>query len=212
MYVFLTADVASSRKVPNRDALQSKIAQLLKRLGKRYSQDIVVRFAISGGDEFQGLLKREARILPIISELQRALYPVRARVGIGFGGISTGFRQRPQEMDGEAFAFSREALEQARKNGSWLWFRTPNVSFDLSANTISLLLTAVKGRWKQIHWRRAELKGKGWTEGKIAKKEGVTQVAVHSSLRTAQYRAVGKAEENLANLIGQSWTDKPTGL
>jgi len=212
MYVVLTADIVSSRKVARRRSLQSKVQRLLARLNERHSEIVAVPLTVSGGDEFQGVLKLDRRMLSIISDLQRELHPVDARVGIGIGKISTQFAQRSQEMDGEAFAFSREAVGEARKSGVLLRFRTPDPTFDLSANTIFTLTGTVKRRWKEIHWRRALLRDKGWTEQKVARREGVSQAAVSLCLGRAGYPAVREAEKNLAELIRRTWEHRPQRL
>jgi hypothetical protein len=201
IYIVLTGDVVASRQVRDREALQVRLEALLARLNREHRAGIAVPFAISGGDEFQGVLHSAGEWLAIVRAVQRTLFPVRTRSGLGIGSVSTGLRQRPQEMDGQAFAFSREAVEQARKNDSWLWFRTVDSTFDLSANTISLLLSALKRRWTDLHWRRSGMREEGRTEQQIAACEGVTQSAISKSLASAAYPAVCQAEENLASLV-----------
>ena len=211
-YIVLTGDIVSSRAVARRDSLQARVRQLLARLSKEFSEIVAVPLTISGGDEFQGLFKLDGRVVSLVRCVQSGLHPVVLRVGVGIGAISTRFAPRSQEMDGEAFAFSREAVLRARKHDAWLWFRTANPDFDLAANAIALLSGSVKSRWKQVHWRRAALRDKGWTTTKIARREGVSQAAVSLSLTHAGYPAVSAAEASLAELTSRFTEVKPTGL
>ena len=131
----------------------------------------------------------------------------RLAVRISIGTIATPLRGRSQEMDGEAFLFAREALDEARRPSpdAWLWFRTPDEALDLAANAIALLLGVVKSRWKPLHWRRAHLRDQGWSEEGIGEEEGVSQVAVTYSLDAAGYSAVRQAEERLVALLSRRW-------
>ena len=202
-HLVLTADLVASRKVADREALQATLLKTLKTLNRRFRAIVGVPLSVSAGDEFQGLFRPDGEIIRLIDALQRELHPVRARVGIGIGGISTGLRRRSQEMDGEAFLLARQALDATRRQSpdAWLWFRTPDEEFDLAANAIALLLGLAKSRWKPLHWRRAALRDKGWSEQRIARREGVTHVAVSLSLRSAGYAAVRQAQSKHAGPV-----------
>ena len=213
-HLVLTADLVASRKVADREALQATLLKTIKALNRGFRPSVEVPLSVSAGDEFQGVFLPDGQIVRLVDTLQRELHPVRARVGIGIGGISTGFRRRSQEMDGEAFLLARQALDATRRQSpdAWLWFRTPDEEFDLAANAIALLLGLAKSRWKALHWRRAALRDKGWSEQRIARREGVTHVAVSLSLRSAGYAAVRQAQSRLADVIARRWRYKPQGL
>jgi len=201
-YVVVTGDIVSSRRVARRAALQARLRELLARVqhGCAYGQLIVVPLTISGGDEFQGVAKPDPSVPGLLRQLTQGLLPVEVRVGIGLGTISTGLAERAQEMDGEAFIRSRQAVEEARRNDAHLWFVTGDGAFDRAANVICLLLRAIRRRWTTLHWRRAALRDQGLTESRIARREGVSQVAVHFSLARAAYPEVADAEQALADL------------
>ena len=44
---------------------------------------------ITLGDEFQGLLEITVSILEIIKYIQREIYPIKLRFGVGIGNVST---------------------------------------------------------------------------------------------------------------------------
>ena len=213
-HLVLTGDLIASRKVADREALQATLLKTLRALNRRFRDLVEVPLSVSAGDEFQGVFRPDGEIVRLVDALERELHPVEARVGIGIGAISTRFRKRSQEMDGEAFRFAREALEATRRPSpdTWLWFRTAAEEFDLAANAIALLATLAKRGWKALHWRRAALRDKGWSEERIAAKEGVTQVAVSLSLRSAGHAAVRQAESRLMRLISRRWGHKPIDL
>ncbi|MFW6159361.1 MAG: SatD family protein [Planctomycetota bacterium] len=200
----VTGDVARSRELPapDRRELQRKMLALLEAVNKDRSADFVAPFSLSGGDEFQAALKPDAELFGLIRRLQAELFPVELRFGIGIGGVSTDVRPRSQEMDGEAFARSREAMEAAKQNRSEVWFRTASESFDLAANTICRLMTAIRSDWSEVQHRRLRKKLDGWTNEEIAEAESVSPQAVSRSLLVGHYDAVREAEANLEELRG----------
>lgn len=207
VYAVLTGDIMSSRKVADRDTLQSALKAMLRDVNRAFGDIISVPFSINVGDEFQGVVVPDGRIVSLIDCVHRTLHPTRARVGVGIGAIATRFAKRSQEMDGPAFLFAREAVTQARaaRPDAWLWFRTPDEEFDLAANAIALLTGLAKRRWKPLHWRRARLRDQGWSEERIAEQEGVYQGTLSLSLQNAGYGTVRRAEASLAALIDRRW-------
>ncbi|MBM4040254.1 MAG: hypothetical protein FJ290_17245 [Planctomycetes bacterium] len=202
-YVVLTGDIVSSRQVANRAQLQARLRKLLARVNNAYRELIVVPMTISGGDEFQGVVTLHERVPAILKDLAQGLLPVQVRVGVGVGTLSTGLAARAQEMDGEAFVRSRQAVEEAKRDDARLWFVTGDGFFDLAANAISRLLWAIRESWKPLHWRRAALKDQGWTEARIARAEGVRQASISGSLAWAGHAAVRNGEASLADLWRQ---------
>ena len=213
-HAVLTCDVVGSRDVPDRQALQDALRRLLADLNDTFAGIIRVPFSISVGDEFQGVAAPDGRLVRLIDTMQRTLHPVRVRVGVGIGAVSTDFASRSQEMDGPAFLFAREALDLAKAQTpqAWLCFRTADEAFDLAANGIALLLGLVKERWKPLHWSRAALRDQGLNAEEIARREGVTQAAVSFALSSSGYLTVRQAESNLAGLIDSWWVHKSTDL
>jgi hypothetical protein len=211
----VTGDVAKSRELPDSDRaeLQRALLDLLDAVNEELAGDLVAPFSLSAGDEFQGVLRPDAELFAWIRRVQAEVYPVALRFGVGIGGLSTDVRPRSQEMDGEAFARSREAVEAARKNRSEIWFRTPSESFDLAANTICRLMTVIRSNRTEVQHRRARRKREGWTDEQIAKQEGVSQQAVSESLAAAQFVAVRTAERSLDALrSGRSCSLTAAGL
>lgn len=200
----VTGDVARSRDLTDSDRreLQRTMLELLEAVNQERGDDSIAPFSLSGGDEFQGVLRPEAELFGLIRRLQAEVHPVGLRFGIGIGGISTDVRPRSQEMDGEAFVRSREALDAAKENRSEIWFRTPSESFDLAANTICRLMTAIRSDWSEVQHRRARRKREGWTDERIAKAEDVSRQAIGRSLRRAHYEAVREAEARIDGLRG----------
>ena len=87
--IAVLGDIKNSRNIKNRGAVQKKLNGVLEEVNERYAEDLSSKFVIKLGDEFQGLLCRGANKLQIIFEIERRMYPVKIRFGIGVGRITT---------------------------------------------------------------------------------------------------------------------------
>jgi SatD family protein len=205
-YVVVIGDIVSSRRLDRsqRSNLQQKLIRLLARLNREHKKAVFVDFTLTAGDEFQGVLNLGPGLLELLDGLHSACRPVHLRLGVGAGTLTTAVRNRPQEMDGEAFVRARSAINRAEREKARTWFVTHEPSFDLAANAVLLLIQSIQRDWKELHFRRAALKAAGADERKIAQKEGVTQQAINKSLGSARYRFVHFAEVSLAELFNRS--------
>lgn len=81
-----------------------------------YNNDISAKFLITLGDEFQGLLEITAPILEMIKYIQREIYPIKLRFGVGIGNVSTLINHEAAiGADGPAFYAAREMIEFLRE-------------------------------------------------------------------------------------------------
>lgn len=115
-YIAIIGDIKDSKKIKNRGLIQEKLNCVLNYVNEAYDADISAKFVVTLGDEFQGLLKRKEHLFTIIRHIQREMYPVRLRFGIGLGEISTTiFSEAAIGADGPAYYAAREMIEQLRE-------------------------------------------------------------------------------------------------
>ncbi len=111
-FVAVIGDIKDSRLLENRKEVQLRLQEVLERLNENYKEEIVSRFLITLGDEFQGLLCSGKAVLDMINEIRMEMYPVRLRFGIGFGQITTDIRtEMALGADGPGYYRAREAVE-----------------------------------------------------------------------------------------------------
>jgi len=114
-YIAIIGDIIDSKKIKSRRQIQEKLNRILKHVNEAYYADISAKFIITLGDEFQGLLKSFEHMLDIVKYIQREMYPVMLRFGIGFGEINTNiFFEAAIGADGPAYYAAREVIEQLR--------------------------------------------------------------------------------------------------
>ena len=115
-YYALIGDIKRSKKIENRCEIQEKLKKILDNVNSIYNNDISAKFLITLGDEFQGLLEITAPILEIIKYIQREIYPIKLRFGVGIGNVSTLINHEAAiGADGPAFYAAREMIEFLRE-------------------------------------------------------------------------------------------------
>src|SRR5690606_28482511 len=119
-----------SRRLPDRARTQEAIGRILDRLNEEASASLASPLGLIRGDEIQALFRPEGEPFSWIRRLRHRLHgldtPVRLRLGLGLGAVSTSLRgRRPWELDGPAFHRARDALEAARAaRGEAMRFRS----------------------------------------------------------------------------------------
>lgn len=146
-YIAIIGDIKDSKKIKNRSQIQKKLDTALKYVNEAYSADISAKFIITLGDEFQGLLESNKHILDIVKYIQREMYPVRLRFGIGFGEISTNiFPEAAIGAGGPAYYAAREMIEKLREQEKKLKRQSERMCEAYGYNSVNSCAKA--GRWK----------------------------------------------------------------
>ena len=115
-YYAIIGDIKRSKKIENRCEIQEKLKKILDNVNSIYNNDISAKFLITLGDEFQGLLEITAPILEIIKYIQREIYPIKLRFGVGIGNVSTLINHEAAiGADVPAFYAAREMIEFLRE-------------------------------------------------------------------------------------------------
>ena len=66
-FAAVIGDIKDSRHLNNRKEVQDRLQWVMDRLNRKYEEDIVSKFLITLGDEFQGLLYGGKNILSMIN-------------------------------------------------------------------------------------------------------------------------------------------------
>ncbi len=130
-YFAIIGDLIDSRRITDRSSFQQEYAGLLSEINEQYAPDIVSRFAITLGDEFQGVLGSAEKIMEILNTISVRLYPQKIRFGIGVGEMTTMPElDRNIGMDGPAFWRARSAIEYIHDDNDYGVSRTFVVAAD----------------------------------------------------------------------------------
>src|SRR5262245_26277251 len=125
-WVAFIADVAASRTLNprTRGALQNDIRAAVRAFNTRYRRHLAARFAVTLGDELQGLLTTAAPVWDISHDLRARFPAAEWIVACGKGALTTALHQgvTAPELDGPCFHAARNALEHAKRQGLVLAF------------------------------------------------------------------------------------------
>lgn len=189
-YLAITGDVIRSR-----DLAEASMAGLRTAIDSFNGQfQPVVHFAIQAGDEIQGLLALDGRPLESICWLLAELYPLTIRWGIGKGAIDSPIRETTADMRGQAFEFSRAALQSANRQKKLV-----AVAGDLpEQSALNLILALIGGylvTWDERAFRRFRLYNASRTIYSVAQDEGVSIEAINKNLTRKHIRLVTEGVE-----------------
>lgn len=217
-FVAVIGDMKDSRHLENRKEVQVRLQGILDRLNEKYKDEIVSRFLITLGDEFQGLLSSGKYILDMVNEIRMEMYPVRLRFGIGFGQITTDIRtEMALGADGPGYYRAREAVEllkeREKKKRSvlaelCLKMDETHRDKEILLNTVFDLMYVVESGWtdrqREVIWDML-LHGDG--QQNTASRLDITQSTVQKTLASGSYYTYESALKNASEILGDIQDD-----
>lgn len=217
-FVAVIGDMKDSRHLENRKEVQVRLQGILDRLNEKYKDEIVSRFLITLGDEFQGLLSSGKYILDMVNEIRMEMYPVRLRFGIGFGQITTDIRtEMALGADGPGYYRAREAVELLKEREkkkrsvlSELCLKMDETHRDkeILLNTVFDLMYVVESGWtdrqREVIWDML-LHGDG--QQNTASRLDITQSTVQKTLAAGSYYTYESALKNASEILGDIQDD-----
>jgi SatD family protein len=119
-YVALIADAVASRRLPPpaRARLQARLRAALPAYARHWRRHLAARFAVTLGDEVQGLLSGAEPLWEIVHRLRLDFPDVEWVIACGRGALATPLSPRATapELDGPCFHAARGALEAAKRD------------------------------------------------------------------------------------------------
>jgi len=211
-YIAIIGDMKNSKIMNNRNSVQNKLRNVLSRVNEKYSKDISAKFMITLGDEFQGLLHDGGQVMNIIEEIQREMYPVEIRFGIGVGPITTDINiEMAIGADGPGYYKARQAIEFLKENeqknmthasGIRIEVDGDNEAATAMTNTVLSLLTVVKSHWtdrqREIIWDTMKYQD---SQAKSAGRLKVAQSSIQRGLKSGNFYAYRDAIDTLSNVL-----------
>ena len=197
-HIAIIGDIIKSKKITNRNEIQKKLKEVLDKINKNYENDISSKFIITLGDEFQGLLSNGINAMSIITEIERNMFPIKIRFGIGIGRISTDVnKEMALGADGPGYYKARDAIKYLKENENKkqtisadirLEVEGKNQATTLMLNTILTLMTAIKQTWslrqREIIWDMLEHED---SQIEVAKRLKIKQPSVQKSFSKGKY-------------------------
>lgn len=211
-YVAIIGDVRDSRLLENRGAVQEQLKSVLTKINRLYAEDISAKFMITLGDEFQGLLGAGKNAIQIVEYIQREMYPVEIRFGLGIGEITTEINaEMAIGADGPGYYCARNAIEYLKDNEG----RKRNVVCDVRIeiegdyrqeerllNTVLSLMTVI--RREQTDRQREIIKAFEECDGSQKDCAGylnISQPSVQRNLNAGNYYEYRSAMDTITKIL-----------
>lgn len=211
-YIAIIGDIKKSKEIQDRKQAQAKLEAVLNEINEMYGDDIASKFLITLGDEFQGLLHCGLRTMQIISRIERKMYPVQLRFGVGIGPITTDIRRdMALGADGPGYHKAREAIDYLKDSEKRKMTGAADVRFGFSGeeqssviliNSILILLTAIQESWSDrqrvIIWDMLEHQD---SQSETARRLNVKQPTVQKALVRGNYYAYKEAFDTIGKAL-----------
>jgi hypothetical protein len=193
----LTADVIDSRKAGlDQDALT-------RSLNKLAHPALLVPFAVSRGDEIQGVMSGWLSAPQLVRMLRWRCRPNKLRVGIGIGYHDGGLEADPWKLSGTAFFRARQALESIGTcKDPATRVVTGEDGMDTLINSVWLLLDTLISRWTPGQWEAVMTYEQAGTYATAAKILGVAAQNVQKRCKAAHWHQIRQAEQGLSQAEG----------
>lgn len=211
-YIAIIGDIKDSKKIDDRKNVQTKLKSVLNRVNEKYESAISSKFLITLGDEFQGLLREGDCVIDIIEEVQREMYPIQIRFGIGVGEITTDiYSEMAIGADGPGYYKAREAINELKCSEQKSKTQPAEIrieieddrhSISLMLNTIFSLMAVIENNWskrqREIIWDFEKHKG---SQLECAERLMISQSSVQRSLMNGNYYAYKDAKDTVDNVL-----------
>ncbi|MGC2198301.1 MAG: SatD family protein [Terriglobales bacterium] len=211
-YIAVIADMVKSRELPSaqRGVVQRHFQDLITALNKEYRDGIASQFAITLGDEFQGLLNTSRLIPDLIWRMEENFPDRELRVGIGVGTLDTPLQKFAINVDGPVLHAAREAIETAKKNDLLGGVFRHVGSLDDVLNGIARLLWFHRSNWTVAQRKIANLLRKGMSQSEAAERLGIKRQVVSKQVAASGWVPYA-GTERAWRIILQDYVDPMIG-
>jgi hypothetical protein len=205
-YSVITADVVGSSGIAS---LTQKLSRKLSELSQLHlAQKLILSpYAVTAGDEFEGVLATPQFTPQAILDLRRLFYPMELRIAIGIGR-ATGVHKKPVNLHGagEAFLRARKAAERLKagypKYRLLTVFNSGNELFDTIANTIYGLQDSLSQRTTRSQWAAINARLATGRQDKTARRLRLDISTVSRNLKRGYYWQLVETAESMERILG----------
>lgn len=201
IYCAIIGDIVSSKKIQDREQVQTKFKKVINDLNKRYFEHIASRFTVTLGDEFQGLLNTPYISYDIIMNIKEEMKPHKMVFGIGIGEMNTSFSKDISiGSDGPAYHYARNMVIRAKKKKPSICYYSNSMEDELINSLIYFIETCEKKHTvtqKQV----VELYRKNKSQLEVALILNKNQSTISRILKNAMFDEINNAEEEIVNFL-----------
>lgn len=202
--IAVIADVVNSRrfKRDRRQWLQDRLQEMLDQLNQTHRNDLLSKFSVTVGDEFQGLLARAEPVADLIREFETAIPKVCIRLGVGCGLLETERAEFAIGMDGSVWHAAREAVITAKTErklgGVFRGFGDQNdILLDGFARLLYHTISRFTDRQRQIY----DLLQETPRQSHVAERLNVGRATINQQAKAIGWHALKEGEKAWKELL-----------
>jgi len=219
-YLVLIGDIVKSREIKNREKLQTIFQEYLNldKINEKVNthmaltetidlnKNVVSRFTVTIGDEFQGVLKSATNLFKFVLNFEDSIKNeinenVKFRYGIGIGAITTKINEENAiGMDGPAFYNARESLNIA-KNANHKYSFKSDSNRDTVINNMLYWLNDKMKSWSIQKQRILNYYRNQFTQKLISEAMQISQPAISKSINSSNADLIIQTEDLVENEI-----------
>ena len=203
--IVLIADIISSRYIKDRNTVQKKLRDILKKINHE-SRSILSPMTITLGDEFQCVYSNADDIFGHIWEIINACHPEQIRFSLGIGEITTSInRKRAIGMDGPAFYAAREGLNALKRTDYFFNINgdgKDSETLDFIRNILYLVSYNI-AMWRKNRIEIMNLMTKKITVKIIAERMKISEQAVYKNINSGGLQPILDVTKNITLMINK---------
>ncbi len=206
--IAVIGDLVGSKALVERRVLQRKLKKQLERVS-REAKGLASPYTLTLGDEFQAVYRGAESVLGDVVMLLAEIHPVRARLALGVGSLSTSINaEQALGMDGPAFHQARAALSALKADGRLLRVAGEEVEkWALTNHVLNLLSHHIEG-WTQNRLRVLAGLLRGRTVKEIEEGLEISRVAVYKNIRAAALDDIAGICQELSAALQRTLREK----
>ena len=211
-YLAVIADMVKSRELPSarRASVQKHFQDLVTTLNREYRDSLASKFAITLGDEFQGLLTTSTLLPDLIWQIEEKFSDRQVRLGIGVGALDTPLQEYAIHIDGPVLHTARDAIEAAKKSNLLGGVFSGMGSLGEVLNGIARLLWFQRSNWTRAQRTIANLLRKGMMQSEVAERLGISRQVVSKQVAASGWVTYAGGE-NAWRIILRDYVDPMLG-
>lgn len=203
-YAAIIGDIRKSRELPGRAGIQEKLELALESVNARFSDELVARFVVTLGDEFQGLACRAESLVRVINALDTELSGVPVRFALGWGTVTTDIRERAVGIDGPCFHHARDAMDVGKRDRRWATFSGFGDLEDEILNAFFWLMGEVRSGWTDIQAETVAVARDAESQKEVAARRGRHTSTVSKALKSALFEPLVAAERAAESVLSRA--------
>jgi len=189
-----------------RKQTQNQLEEVFHRLN-RESQQLLSPYTITLGDEFQAVYRLADQLFHDIWAFKAQIHPVRVRVAISVGGITTKInREQSLGMDGPAFHAARDRIDEMKADDILLSLITKDKSFDRLVNSSLQILAGNLRTWNKNRFTILKKRYENVEVKEIARDLSLSEVAVYKNIHAGTLDAVKDLTECISEKVNKMLT------